>query len=251
MLIVAALYWRYTQDCPEGNYAELRAGAPAGVDDDARALMQRIDAASVAAGLPARLAGLPVSVQESVAAVIADEAQAMAAARHGEIPAQLDGRTIVIEFARGGPEGASMPLPAGRGYRAALAQLSAEILARAVILYIWVTPEESRRKNAARADPSDPGSILHHGVPEEVMRREYGCDDMDWLERSSSRPGTVEVHAHGRTFFVPMARFDNRHDRTSFIRAPRDQWAPAEVDVVHRGLHDALDRLHATWRETR
>jgi NNP family nitrate/nitrite transporter-like MFS transporter len=25
MLIVAALYWRYTQDCPEGNYAELRA----------------------------------------------------------------------------------------------------------------------------------------------------------------------------------------------------------------------------------
>ena len=25
MLIVAALYWRYTQDCPEGNFAELRA----------------------------------------------------------------------------------------------------------------------------------------------------------------------------------------------------------------------------------
>ncbi|MEO6917658.1 MAG: MFS transporter [Collimonas sp.] len=25
MLIMAALYWRYTQDCPEGNYAEMRA----------------------------------------------------------------------------------------------------------------------------------------------------------------------------------------------------------------------------------
>jgi hypothetical protein len=24
MLLMAALYWRYTQDCPEGNYADLR-----------------------------------------------------------------------------------------------------------------------------------------------------------------------------------------------------------------------------------
>jgi NNP family nitrate/nitrite transporter-like MFS transporter len=32
MLVMAALYWRYTQDCPEGNYADLRAaGVPSRV----------------------------------------------------------------------------------------------------------------------------------------------------------------------------------------------------------------------------
>ena len=120
----------------------------------------------------------------------------------------------MIEFARGGRHDAGLPLPAPFGYRYSLACLSPEILRRSVVLYVWVTPEESRRKNRSRADPDDPGSILHHGVPEEVMLNEYGCDDMDWLEQNGPQPGTIAVEAHGQTFALPVGRFDNREDKT-------------------------------------
>jgi hypothetical protein len=106
-----------------------------------------------------------------------------------------------------------------------------------------VTPEESRRKNQARADPNDPGSILHHGGPLEVMLNDYGCDDMDYLERQSKQPGAVTVEAHGKTYHLPIARFDNRVDKTSFIRAERAAWKPEDVRAVREGLKQALDQL--------
>ena len=76
-------------------------------------------------------------------------------------PDSFDGKTIIIECARGGPDGASMPLTGSDGYQYSLPMFCPEILENAAILYIWVTPEESRRKNADRADPNDPGSNLH------------------------------------------------------------------------------------------
>ena len=69
------------------------------------------------------------------------------------IPDSLEGRTIVIEFARGGPQNSSMPLTPPYGYQYSFGRLSDHILGRAAILYIWVTPEESRRKNEERAKP--------------------------------------------------------------------------------------------------
>ena len=107
----------------------------------------------------------------------------------------LEGKTIVIEFARGGPQGSKMPLSNGYGYQCSLAKFDQKILENASILYIWVTPEESRRKNEERCDPNNPGSILHHGVGIEVMLKDYGCDDVQWLAQQSDMPNTIAVTA--------------------------------------------------------
>ncbi len=205
--------------------------------------MDRIDAAAQKTGLPGRLAALDKGVREAVAGKIEKEAAGMLAEKHANYPDTLEGKTLVIEFARGGPHGSDMPLPREYGYRYSLAQLSDAILDRSVILYIWVTPEESRRKNEARADPDDPGSILHHGVPIDVLMGDYGCDDMDWLQAQAEKPDTIAVEAHGKKYHLPVARFDNRVDKTSFIRDDRSQWKPEEIKAVHEGLKGALDKL--------
>jgi len=206
-------------------------------------LMDRIDRAAVKCGAPARLAGLEQSLRAKLAEAIAAESRQLVQDKQNNYPESLEGRTLVIEFARGGPQGSTLPLAEPFGYRYSLARLAPEILEKAGILYIWVTPEESRRKNQARSNPKDPGSILHHGVPLEVMLKDYGCDDMDWLAQNSEQPGTVTVKAHGRTYHLPLARFDNRVDKTSFLREPQDAWKPAQVKSVHEGLREALAHL--------
>lgn len=155
----------------------------------------------------------------------------------------LDGSTVVMEFARGGPVGSAMPLPPPFGYRYSLSLLSPEILSRAVILYVWVTPEESRRKNRERARPGADGSILHHGVPEAVMAAEYGIDDMAWLLETSDVPGTVTIAAHDQVFHLPAARFDNRVDRTSFLRDDPSDWPPEDVRLLHDQMREAFASL--------
>jgi SagB-type dehydrogenase family enzyme len=222
------------------DYADLHRRFAASAGSAAEWLFDRFDAARIAAGAGPAFGSLPADVRADVAAVLEPEAGAIIAAKAGAT--RPEGSTVVIEFARGGPDGAASPLAAPHGYRYSLEQLSAEILSRAAILYVWVTPEESRRKNEERSRPGPEGdaSILHHGVPESVMRSEYGTDDMAWLIEHSARPGTVEVRAHGDRFFLPVARFDNRVDQTSFLRAEPEEWDPAAVATLHEHLRRAF-----------
>jgi hypothetical protein len=44
-------------------------------------------------------------------------------------------------------------------------------------------------------------------------------------------------------YHLPVARFDNRIDRTSFIRNDESAWKPAEVSALHEGLRNALAHL--------
>jgi len=194
-------------------------------------------------GIGARLSTLPEAIHAKVAEAVADEAKAQLADKLAGYPDTLEGKTLVVEFARGGPDGSSMPLPAPHGYQYSLGLLSDALLERAKILYIWVTPEESRRKNDARTNPDDPGSILHHGVPLSVMLGEYGCDDMTWLEEHAEQPGCVTVRRGARAFNIPVARFDNRQDRTTFVREEPSAWNEADVAALHGGLKAALDHL--------
>lgn len=240
--------WQTLIELLNEDHADLLCGRTLGRARAGAALLDRIDGARVRQGLPPALSRLGRPLRARLEERLAREARAAYGEREGGYVDSLEGHTLVVEFARGGPEGASMPLPAGYGYASSLACLSPALLERAAILYIWVTPEESRRKNRARANPHDPGSILHHGVPEEVMRGEYGCDDLDHLLATSGAPDHVRVRAHGREYLLPVARFDNRVDKTSFIRDEPAQWKAADVAALHGGLKEALARL-ATLRK--
>jgi hypothetical protein len=207
-------------------------------------LLDRFDQARAKVGAEPCFAKLPAAQRATLVAALEADAAQLARDKNAGIPDSLAGQTVVIEMARGGPDGAKPPLPSPLGYQYSLSRLDDAILKRASILYVWVTPEESRRKNTERTNPDDPGSILHHGVPMAVMLGDYGCDDMEWLIASSGRPDHVKVvRPGGTTYHLPVARFDNRVDKTTFVRGERAEWKIGEVKALHEGLAGALGRL--------
>lgn len=213
---------------------------------DADLIFTRIDAARAKVGAPAAFVDLAPEARKILAEKMARKAGWVVNELFGNRPDTMDGKTLVIEFARGGPQGADMPLSAPHGYGWNLAQLRPEILERAAALYIWVTPEESRRKNAARAPkPGETNTVIFHAAPETVMINDYGCDDMEWLIENAEVEGTIPIHAHGRTFNLPVGRFDNREDKTTFVRVAPEDWDPKLREALHSGLKGTLDTLWA------
>ena len=225
------------------DYEDLRRGRRAAPAAVGAWLLDRLDAARSKVGADAAFGKLPPALRAALIGAIESEARELLRDKNAAVADSLEGRTVVIEAARGGPDGAKLPLPAPLGYGYSIGVLSDAILSKAAILYVWVTPEESRRKNRERADPADPGSILHHGVPDAVMYGDYGCDDMEWLIMNSGRPDTVKIETRGKTFYLPVARFDNRLDKTTFVRADPSSWKPEDVRALHDGLAEAFARL--------
>ena len=218
-------------------------------DSAAQLLFDRYDRAGLQAGISPRLGVLKAEVREKLAKILENEARAMLDEKHAGYPDSFEDKTIIIECARGGPDGSSMPLTGTFGYQYSLPMFCPEILENAVILYIWVTPEESRRKNADRADPNDPGSNLHHGVPMAVMLGDYGCDDMEYLVQHAEVKNTVTVKAHGKTYNVPIGIFDNRVDKTSFLRADPSEWDAGKVEEVTAAIRQATDTMYANYNK--
>jgi len=206
-------------------------------------LFDRIDAARVRAGGEAIINTLDEDLRKEIAGPIEEEARTLLADKIAEVPDSMEGKTVVVEFARGGADGSPLPLVHPFGYKASLAQLSPAMLSKANILYIWVEPEESRRKNAARTDPNDPGSILHHGVPLAVMYGDYGVCDMAYQLEQSAKANTVQVEKEGQKYFLPLGRFDNRVDKTSFIREEVKDWSAEDVTALQSGMREAFDQL--------
>lgn len=227
------------------DYADLGLSPELEPDSAAEWLLHRMDQARRLVGLPPVLAEVDEGEREILKLHIEEDARSLWRDRRAVMEEKRRGATVLIEFARGGTEGAALPLDAPHGYQYSLSQLSPKILERATILYVWVTPEESRRRNIERAHPGIEGdaSILHHGVPETVMRQDYGIDDMMWLIEQSDRPGTVRIEAHTTTYHMPVAVFDNRVDHTSFLRDDPDDWPPEAVTALHRELREAFSTL--------
>ena len=208
-------------------------------------LLERMDRARRAVGLRPVLEDVADGEQEILKLAIEQDALRLWMGRREAMAGFAPGTTVIIEFARGGPEGASLPIDAPRAYQYSLSRLSPQILTSASILYVWVTPEESRRRNVERAQPGIEGdaSILHHGVPEIVMRQDYGTDDLMWLIEQSDRPGTIRVQTSTAVFHLPVAVFDNRTDKTSFLRADPGNWPREAVAALHSDLKSAFEQL--------
>jgi hypothetical protein len=214
----------------------------------AQHLFDRLDAAHAKVGLPQWLGDIPWRIRTKVGEALEQECRAELDARNRQAAAGTAGKTIVIEAARGGANGSAFPLTPPYGYDTAFQRLSPAILERSTVLYIQVDPAESRRKNIERGRPDGQGSILHHSVPMEVMLGQYGTDDMAWLLGQSDRPGTIRVERvvesggkyATRVFHLPVGRFDNRDDLTTFVRAPREEWRAEDVQRLHAGLRAAL-----------
>jgi hypothetical protein len=113
-------------------------------------VLDRLEAAAQKTGIPPRLNSLPKPEWRKVADALEADATDLLWARNELATVEEDGRTVVIEFARGGPPGATLPPP--NGYRYSLAQLSPEILARAIILYVGVSPDESYDQPLVRVE---------------------------------------------------------------------------------------------------
>jgi hypothetical protein len=214
-----------------------------------KALFGRIDNAGSKVHIPQRLANLDPQIIQKVEGELEVEARKLFDDKFAFCSDSLEGKTIIIEFARGGAQGSRLPLDPPFGYQYSLMQFGDEILDKSVILYNWVTPEESRRKNSDRADPNNPGSILHHGVPMEVMLKEYGIDDIEWLENNSDLEGTIKVKKGSKVFHVPVAFFDNRNDKTTFLRQDTSLWDKEHVEEISKSLKAALDRLYFLSKE--
>ncbi|MCX6099405.1 MAG: hypothetical protein NTX69_05265 [Candidatus Bipolaricaulota bacterium] len=133
------------------------------------------------------------------------------------------GRTLLVEFSRGGRT----------GYQDALAGLSDEILSRAAILYLSVSFAESWRRNVARYDEKRRSGILTHSVPREEMERTYGTDD--WSSLTQGDPaGFLTPRGHR----VPFATLINEPETL-------------DPEILRTRYHGALETLFQLWGERR
>ncbi len=242
--------WAVLVELLNEDYDDLVHGRRIEAASAAQHLFDRFDAAHEKAGMSQPLGEVPWRIRRRVGEALEAECRADLDARNRQAAEGRSGKTIVIEAARGGANGAAYPLTPPYGYDTAFQRLSPAILERSTVLYIQVDPAESRRKNIERGRPDGQGSILHHSVPMEVMLGQYGTDDMAWLLSQSDRPGTIRVErvvAEGdryttRVFHLPVGFFDNREDLTTFVRAPREAWKAEDVARLHAGLRAAFRR---------
>jgi hypothetical protein len=114
-------------------------------------------------------------------------------------PAFYRDATLLIEFARGVDD----------GFRESLQRFQPEVLARAAILYIEVSFEESYRRNSARYRPGREESTLFHKVPDRDMLGYFR--DNDWARvTGGARHGYLELSG----VCVPFVSMNNEPEST-------------------------------------
>ena len=218
------------------------------VDNIAKYYLDRFDAACKECDIELRVDTLSEEVREKLYEAMVPMCSELLKEKYANYPDTMDGKTCVIEMARGGDINSTLPLSGAEGYQYSLRQFSPHILSNAAILYIWVTPEESRRKNHDRAKPGADGSSLFHETPLEVMYHTYGVCDMMWLREHSEVKDTVTVKLGEQTFHVPIGVFDNRVDKTTPFRDEPETWDPKLVDEAISAIKNATDTMWENYQ---
>ena len=114
-------------------------------------------------------------------------------------------------------------------------------------------PSRRRKPRAHPPGPEGDASIL---PPQRARGRDgpdYGMDDLGWLLETSPVPGTIAIDRRTtRSCLLPVARFDSRIDRTSFLRDEPAIWPVAEsLTTHHQELSVAFTALAAPEGTTR
>jgi len=131
-------------------------------------------------------------------------------------PEFYNDHTLFIEFARGNQH----------TFKEALGSLKPEILNRAAILFIYVTREESWRRNVARYQENLKHSILAHMVPKETFDHFY--TDHDWLSMTHNESnGYIMVNG----LKIPFVTMNNEPEST-------------DPSVLTKRYGDALEKLY-------
>ena len=89
-------------------------------DSAAQYLFDRIDRAGQTAGIAPRLGLLDTEIRAKAAEKLEAEARAMLDEKQAAYPESFEDKTVVIECARGGPDGSDMPLTGTFGYQYSL-----------------------------------------------------------------------------------------------------------------------------------
>ncbi len=218
-------------------------------DSAALWMFDRMDNASLKVEMLPRMGLLASDIRNKLALALEEEALDLLKTKLNEYPENFNNKTIILEAARGGKHGSSFPLQDPEGYQFSLRYLCPEILEKACILYIDVTPEESRRKNEHRTDPNDPGSILNHGVSIEVMMNDYGTCDMKYLIENSEVKDTVTVKAHGKTYHLPIGVFDNNDDKTTHFRQDASLWRKDKIEKFFADVKKVTDVMFENYKK--
>ena len=171
--------------------------------------------------------------------------------KYANIPKSLDGKTIVFEFARGGAKGKSCPLEEPYGYEYSMSLLDKKILEKAAILYIWVTPEQSKEKCHKREKEGLEGKSqtvstqlsLNHGIPDSVLDNDYGTDDFEYLLNKAPNKDYLPIVKDDVEYKVRAGRLDNRTDLTSDFRKPQNEWTKEQIEKLSKALKEAFDKI--------
>jgi hypothetical protein len=225
------------------DYQDIINKKPTESENAALWLFERLDKAREKIGSTPVLRSLSKEVINQLSDILQKEAQKILEDKNKEIQKYTQNHTIVIEFSRGGPIQATLPLPYPYGYEHALPHLDKKILDSSKILYIQVSPEDSRRKNEERKDPDDLGSILHHYVPLTVMHTDYGCDDILYLKEHSDRPGYIIIEKDLQNHYIPISIMENHMDDTSVFRQNKANWNKKNILNFQKKLKLSLKEL--------
>lgn len=136
-------------------------------------------------------------------------------------PEFYNDHTLFIEFARGREN----------AFKNALETLEFEILKRAAILFIYVTREESWRRNTARYQEELKHSILAHMVPKETF--DYFYTDHDWLAITHNEPsGFIRING----LQIPFVTMNNEPESTDSV-------------VLAKRYDEALGKLYKLYEK--